>query len=146
METWRYLLWLSGHAADGLRWAWPVSLVFGSLLLAALCIDVARRKQPPPAGWAWQLGVLLNPPFILALGAAWACEACTPSALGGGVRHTWAMRSADVAGIAQFLSAAWWVWRSVGWRLTTAAFHAFAMWCTLWAAFMAGMSMSGDWL
>lgn len=146
MIRWRYFLSLTRQVVDGIGWAWPISL----FLLLGLAAAVLQKRGDLRAclrpGCAWQLVVILNPIAILFLGAAYACENCSPSSLGLGVRHVWAMRLADALLVAQLFAVAWWVWRGKPCRLFTAALHLLFLWCTLWAALIAGMSMSGDWL
>jgi hypothetical protein len=141
-----YLLWLAGQAADGILWAWPISLFLVLSLLSALFRERSSLRQCLRPSVAWQLLLILNPIALLLLGAVFACEDCSPSALGQGNRHLWAMRLADFLLVGQIAVAAWCVWKGKPCRLAMGAAHLLLLWCTFWAAFMAGMSMSGDWL
>jgi hypothetical protein len=146
MIRWRYFLSLTRQVAEGIGWAWPISLCLLLGLAAAVLHKPGHLRACLRPGWAWQLTVLLNPIAILFLGTAYACENCSPSSIGLGVRHVRAMRLADALLVAQLGAVVWWVSRGKPCRLFTAALHLLFLWCTLWAAFIAGMSMSGDWL
>jgi hypothetical protein len=146
MDKWRYFVWLSRQTVHGMLWAWPVSAVLIGAAVVSIGIAVRRGRGWPSFGPAWQLAFTLNPAAILAIGTIWACENCSPSSLGQGVRHFWAMRAVDVLSFTQLFAAAWWVWRAATWRLCVATVHALLLWATFWASFLAGMSLSGDWL
>jgi hypothetical protein len=143
---WPYFFSLTRQVVDGIGWAWPISLFLLLCVAAAVLQKRGNLRACLRPGWAWQLVVILNPIAIAFLGTAYVCENCSPSSLGLGVRHFWAMRLADALLLAQLLAMAWWAWRSKPCRLFIAALHLLFFWCTLWAAFIAGMSMSGDWL
>src|SRR5262245_27255868 len=106
--------WLARQAADGMRWAWPVSVVLVGAFVVSTVAMMLRGRGWPPFRWEWQLVFLLNPVAILAISAVWACEHCSPSSVGYGVRHVWAMRAADALFFAQLFAAVWSVWRASG--------------------------------
>jgi hypothetical protein len=144
--TWRYFIWLAEQTIGFMRFGWPVTIGLAGAAVASVAVSCHRSRRSPGRG-AWiSLLVVVIPAAVLALGAVWACERCSPSALGEGVRHSWAMRAGDALVGLQVVVAAWSVWRNPGWRISLASVHALVLWATLCAAFMAGMSMSGDWL
>jgi hypothetical protein len=147
MEKWRYFVQLSRQMVDGmLLWAWPVSAVLIGAVVVSIGIAVRRGRGRPPFRPTWQLVFIVNPAVILAVGTIWACENCSPPSLGERVRHVWAMRAVDVLFFTQVFAAVWWVWRDATWRLWVASVHALLLWATWFAAIVAGMSVSGDWL
>ena len=146
MQKWSYLTWLAKQAADGLRWAWPVTVVLTFLLLAAAVWSRRRISALFRAPALWQLVPLGVAPALLALGTWFACQNCSPSSLGQGHRYMWAMRACDALLVAQLVGAALLVKAASPLRLLAASFQLLLLWCSYWAAFMAGMSMSGDWL
>ena len=147
MEKWLYFVWLSRQMVDGmLLWAWPVSAVLIGAVVVSIGIALRQGRGWPPFRPPWQLVFIVNPAVILAIGAVWWCENCSPSSLGYGVRHLWALRAADVLFFTQVFAAVWWVWRAASWRLWVASVHALLLWATWFAAIVAEMSVSGDWL
>ena len=148
MDKWHWFLWLSQQAVSGMQALWPVSAVLIGAVVVSIGIGVRRGcGWPPPFRPAWQLAFTLNPPAILAVGAVWACENCSPSSLGYGVRHVWAVHAVDALFFTQLLAAGWWAWRAAStYRLWVASVHALLLWATWFAATVAEMSVSGDWL
>ena len=141
-----YFLRLTRWAIEGLAWAWPVTLVLlvGLFLTATLARRDIRVWARPQA--LWQLLPLFIPFVVLVLGSWFACENCSPSSLGQGHRYVWAMRVADGLLALQLVVSAWLVWTASPVRLLAAVFQLLLFWCSLSAAFIAGMSISGDWL
>jgi hypothetical protein len=142
----RYFLWLLRQTEDGLLYFWPITA--GLLCLAAVAL--LRSRRPPAAplrgGWAVQFVPFCAPLIILALGTIYVCESCSPSSLGQGVRHVWALHALDAVLFAQVAGALTLVWLARGRRWTASIIQALALWCTFWASFIAGMSIAGDWL
>ncbi len=97
-------------------------------------------------GWWLQLAPLGIPVAVLAVGAVYACENCSPSALGQGVRHPWAGHVVDALLLLQLVGAIWLVRLALGRRFISSVVQALQLWCAFWAAVLAGMSISGDWL
>ena len=139
-------LWLARQTVHGIGWMWPISLFLLVSLAAAILYSRGSLRACVHPRRAWELLVLLNPVVLLFLGAAYACEDCSPSALGLGTRHIWAIHVANALVVGQLLAIIWWVWHAQSCRLFSAALHVLFLWCTLQAAFIAGMSLSGDWL
>ena len=146
MSKWAYFLWLSRQAADGLFDMWPITLG----LLCLLSVAVLRSRGTPSAairgGWWLQLAPLCVPILTLAIGSFYACENCSPSSLGQGVRHVWAMHAVDALLLLQSIGAVGLIMLAAGRRFVSSVLQAIQLWCTFWASFLAGMSMSGDWL
>lgn len=146
MSTWSYCLWLFRQAADGLRFLWPIT----AALVGMLAVAVIRARQRPSTrirgGWSLQLAPLVVPIAILAVGAAYACEQCSPSSLGQGVRHVWPGYFVDALLFAHVIAVVWLIRLANGWRFVSSSLQAIGLWCTFWASFLAGMSISGDWL
>jgi hypothetical protein len=146
MKQWTYFSWLGKQSADALLWAWPVTIVLLACMLGALIYSRRELRNLWQPRWLWQLGPVMVPFATLALGTWFACENCSPSALGDGHRYPWAMRTADALLVSQLLAAGWLVKAASPLRWFAASFQFFIAWCSFWAAFLAGMSMSGDWL
>jgi hypothetical protein len=125
---------------------WPITLG----LFCLLGIAIMRSRGTPSAmvrgGWWLQLAPLCVPIVMLTLGAVYACENCSPSSLGQGVRHVWAIHAVDALLLVQVLGAVGLVKLAAGSRFLSSVLQAIQLWCTFWASFLAGMSMSGDWL
>jgi hypothetical protein len=146
MRNWEYFAGLARMAAGGLAWAWPVTAV---LVLLVVGVAVWSRRELNALfrlRALWQLLPLGVPVAVLALGTLYACGNCSPSSLGQGQRHVWAMRAADALLVAQLLGATMLVKLGSPLRALAASLQLFLVWCSFWAGFMAGMSMSEDWL
>jgi len=144
--NWSYFTWLSRQAAGGLLWFWPVTVAIVAWVTVAAVLARRRLSLVKRPALLWQLASLLIPIAVLALGTWFACENCSPSSLGQGRRYYWAMRAADGLLVVEVVVAAWLVRAATGFRLLAASFQTLVAWCSIWAAFLAGMSVSGDWL
>ena len=146
MSKWAYFLWLFRQAADGLLYAWPIT----AGLLCLLSVAVLRSHHGPSfkvrGGWWLQLAPCCVAVVVLALGTVYACENCSPSSLGQGMRHVWAIHVVNALLLVQLVSAFGLIRLATGRRFVSSVLQAMQLWCTLWASFLAGMSMSGDWL
>ena len=140
------LVRLTEIAFEGLVWAWPVivALFIALVVFAAGAHRRARFFTRPKV--VLQLSPFLFSFVILVLGSWFACENCSPSSLGQGHRYVWAMRAADGLPILQVILAVWLVWVAEGAELFSAVFQLLLLWWSFVAYFVAGMSMSGDWL
>lgn len=111
---------------------------------------LVRGGVTPPSklrgGWLLQFAPACVPIAVLALGAAYACENCSPTSLGRGVRHVWAIHVVDILLLAQLIGSVALVAVARGSRLISVALQAIWLWCSFWASFLGGMSMSGDWI
>ena len=96
--------------------------------------------------WLLHIAPLLVPVTILVLGALFRCENCSPSSLGQGVRHAWAGYTIDALLLVQLAATVLLIRAAKGARFVASALPAVNLWCTVWASFLAGMSISGDWL
>jgi len=137
---------LTRWALDGTVWAWPVSVALLIGLVVALVLARRRLRTFLGRRALVQLAPAVVPFAVLALGAWFACENCSPSSLGQGRRHVWAMRAADTLLIGQVLAALVLVRVAAPCRWVAAVVQAGFLWFSFWAGFMAGMSMSGDWI
>jgi hypothetical protein len=83
---------------------------------------------------------------MLALGTVYACENCSPTSVGQGVRHVWAGHVVDALLYVQVIGSAGLIRLAAGSRFTSSVMQALQLWCTFWASFLAAMSISGDWI
>ena len=146
MSKWAYFLWLSRQAADGLLFEWPITAGLLCLLPVAVLSSRGTPSGTMRGGWWLQLAPLCVPIVVLALGALYRCENCSPSSLGQGVRHVWAIYTLDALLLMQLVGAGGLVKLAAERRFVSLVLQAIQLWCTFWASFLAGMSMSGDWL
>src|SRR5213592_3054753 len=116
MSKWAYFLWLFRQAADGLLYMWPVTVALCCMLSVAVLRSRSKAKARPRGGWWLQLTPLGVPIAVLALGTVFACENCSPSSLGQGVRHIWAGHVVDALLLLQLVGAIWLVRLAVGRR------------------------------
>ena len=145
MSKWAYFLWLFRQAAEGPLYMWPITL--GLLCLLAVAVVRIRGKSGPlRGGWWLQLAPLCVPILTVMIGAFYACENCSPSSLGQGVRHVWAMHTVDALLLVQVVGAGSLIKLAAGRRFMSSVLQALQLWCTFWASLVAGMSLSGDWL
>ena len=147
-KNWSYFIWLSHQAADGMLYMWPLTAVLVCLLVIGL-VRARFGRQPLPrvrGGWLLQVTPLFVPLAVLVVGTVYACENCSPSSLGERVRHVWAGYAIDVLLLVQPIAAAWFVKLAKGARLVSFALQALSLWSTFWSSFLAGMSISGNWL
>jgi hypothetical protein len=145
-REWSHFQTLLGWAVGGLAHLWPVTLVIAAGIAVGVWCAWKQRPRRALLSVAWQVLLLAIPLAILALGAKYACENCSPSSLGQGVRHQTAMRVVDGLLVLQLACSGWLVYAARRRRILVAAVQILVLWCTFWASLMAGMSMSGDWL
>ena len=115
------------------------------------------------AGWAllerraWLRGARLRelalqvlpaiiPVVMLGFGALFACQDCSPSSLGQGLRHDWAGHVVGGLLVGQIVAAGLLVRRATGRRWSSAVLQSLLFWFSLSASFVATMSISGDWI
>jgi hypothetical protein len=117
-------------------------------LLFGLGGQYQRDRLGATGAWPWAvlIGQLLVGPTILTLGVLGACENCSPSSVGQGVRYPGAGIAADALLLGQVVSAIVVLLRYPGQRGVLAVIQSVLFWVSLSAAFAAGMSISGDWL
>ena len=142
----QYFLSLLRQTADGLLYLWPITAGLVCLLTAGLLLSRRRAAARIRGGWWLQFVPFCAPLIVLALGTIYVCENCSPSSLGQGVRHVWALHAVDAVLFAQLAAAITLVWLARGRRWTASLIQMLALWCTFWASFIAGMSIAGDWL
>ena len=144
MTDWQHFVWLGKIALGASVLTWPVPLV----LFAVALVIQARARTLWVAGRLrlWTIVVpAASPPVMLSAGVLWACQNCSPSRDQGG-RFDSASAFVTLLLLAQLAWVAWVVFRSPGRQGTTALVQCVLFWCSLSAAFVAGMSISGDWL
>lgn len=83
---------------------------------------------------------------MLALGALFACQNCSPSSLGQGIRHEWAEQVVNGLLLIQLAAASLLIWLARGRRWPTAVLQLLLLWFSLSAGIVATMSISGDWI
>jgi hypothetical protein len=146
VTTWSYFVWLFRQAADGLLYMWPVTAALACLLGIGL-LRYLRQSSPRIAGgWLLHVTPLLVPVAMFVVGSVFACENCSPSSLGQGVRHVWAGYIIDALLLGQLAATVLLIRAAKGARFVASALQTVNLWCTFWASFVAGMSISGDWL
>ena len=146
MSTWSHFLWLFWQAADGLLYAWPITAALAGMLVIALIRARQQSSRTIRGGWSLQITPLVVPIAILALGAVYACEGCSPVSLGQGVRHARAGHAVDALLLVQVIAGLCFIRLASGRRFLSFALQAIGLWCSFWASFLAGMSISGDWI
>lgn len=137
-----YGLWLAGQAASGLLYAWPVSaLVVLAVAYSFRSAPVASRKKLVVVFLMSQL-LLLVPGAHLILGTV--LEAPAPRQ---GAFSPESLTALNVLQVGQFALAAILVYLAgAGLRLRALSCALPSIWYSLWAWFVAGMSVTGDWL
>lgn len=146
MSKWADFVWLSRQAADGLLYMWPITAALCGMLFIAVLRSFGKPTARPRGGWWLQFAPLCVAIAMLAFGSVFACENCSPSSLGEGVRHVWAIHAVEGLLVAQLAGAVGLVMLAAGARLVSATLQAIWLWCSFWAYFLAGMSISGDWV
>jgi len=145
-DKWREFESISRGALDFMGWAWPVTAILLGAVVASVVIETRRYRRWPSFQPLWQIVVALNPLAILAVGTVWACENCSRFSDGQGIHHVWGGPVITILVVAQLAAAGWFVNRARASRLCVGTLQALLFWVTLSACFLAGMSVSGDWL
>ena len=146
MTKWSYFVWLFRQAADGLLYTWPVTAALACLLAVGL-LQYLRLASPRIAGgWFLSRDAASRSSGDTCCGLGVACENCSPSSFGQGVRHVWAGYMIDAFLLVQLAGTVLLIRAAKGARFVASAFQAVNLWCTFRASFLAGMSISGDWL
>lgn len=137
MSDLAYFAWLTGQAASGLVFVWPVSLLAAGLGVLG---GISMYRLRPLRRSAWQSVISgVGAPFIvLGIGALLRADTAAPSATGGHL--------AFALCLAFLLLQAACIVRASGQRKAVATI-AVASVVPLFAAFIvAGMAMTRDWL
>ena len=145
--------------AQWLRFArWSLEFLFVNTLIsfmtcallawaiAALVWVIVSQRKASLTRVPWQVLPVTAPAAILAVGVLYACENCGPSALGLGVRHPGADWALGIILLLQLGAAAGLVYASRGIRSLAIPVQVLLLWWSVWATFVAGMSVSGDWI
>jgi len=139
----QYTAWLAEQAMSALRYYWPVTL----LLVAGLIVTLAVRSPLVGSGSQFRLRhlLVLSPLavtlLILAWGAMMEHPITSPS-----LAPSWPSYVVLALLIVQLLVRIWVVCLMKGYRWFSAFAVALEQWFGLWCAFVAGMSVTGDWL
>lgn len=134
MERLRYLLWLADQAAGGLFYIWPVSVVLLALLVASLVYTFYKRVRLSLKEVVLVLAPIMGPIAILASGVVLEES-----------RVSYSLVPAALFALNGMLCL-YSIWRSPEVRVVTMAASLVVMWYAFWCWFVAGMSISGDWL
>ncbi len=144
MSHWARFGWLAGQAASGLVYEWRTTLVLAFAVPLGLAIGRPKAEQYRLV--LAHVSMILAPVFLLTLGTWFECQDCSPSSVGRGARHTGAIAIANWLLPLQLVVASVLAWVSRGWRALAIAVQANILWWSFWATFIAGMSLTGDWL
>lgn len=145
MSAWPTFWTLSRFSAEGLFWVWPISVALGVGAIVGVVRAIARRQRPR-GGWLVQAVPVVVPIIILAVGAVFACESCTPPGAPGAIHHVWAGWMVNVLSLLHVVVAVLLVTSAPGVRVASALLQAALIWGSFWAGLTASMSISGDWL
>jgi hypothetical protein len=88
-------------------------------------------------------------PFsVLAIGTIYACENCTPPerALSKDIHHNWTGYSMDFLLLVKGITGISFIRWATPFRLIAIPLPLLLLWRSFWAALIAAMSISGDWL
>src|SRR5262245_23454038 len=138
----RFSGWAFGFVVVG-----PLSIV--ALVVSASFVWAALKQRPfhyrlwKPLHWL-ALSQLLFFPAAIAVGVLWPSPTTSPA-----LRHDpnrAAMLCLNVLWYASLASGVFWIWRMKGFRWFAGSLMALIELPTLGALFVAGMSVSGDWL
>jgi hypothetical protein len=143
MERLLYTVWLARQAISALLYFWPVTLT----LAAAFILTLALRS--PLVGSESQLRrrhlLLLSPLAVTLLILCWGAAMQHPST-SQTLAPSWPSHVVLALLVLQFLVSIWVVWAMKDYRWFSASTVALEQWFGLACAFVAGMSVTGDWL
>jgi hypothetical protein len=139
-----YTFWT--YTVSGLQFLFVEQMKFVSLaiLLALVAASIATFHSPsartrPKATYLAPLLLLVAVPLTVAIGVVFAAPSLGhPNRIG-----SWLLNSLDVVTLA---FAIFCVYRAQGFRWFAAALAVAVLWIVLGVGFVAGMSVSGDWL
>jgi len=148
MNTWAHFIWLAEQALSVLTYVWPLTVGLSAswVVLERRALRREGRETVSVRSIGVQILPVIVPIAVLALGALYACQDCSPSALGQGIRHDWALRVVDGLVVTQLAAAPLLVWLARGRRGPVTVLQLLLLWLTLSASFVAVMSISGDWI
>jgi hypothetical protein len=139
----QYIAWLAEQAMSDLFYYWPVTLA----LVAGLVLTLAVRS--PLVGFGSQFRrrhlLVLTPLAVTLLILVWGAAMEHPST-SQTLAPSWPSYVVLALLIVQVLVSIWVVWAMKGYRWFSAFTVALEQWFGLACAFVAGMSVTGDWL
>ncbi len=142
MRRGEYALWLAEQSAGGLLYASPISVAIALLIGLALWRVPGEYRCRLRNLFLICQALFLFPVASLAIGAAYRVP--PERQPGVGVEAVAALQSVQV--ISLLASIALVVLAGKGLRARVVAFTLPANWYSFWATFVAGMSVTGDWL
>jgi hypothetical protein len=143
MEHLQYAVWLLGQAISALFYFWPISLI----LVAGFIVTLLVRSPFIGSGSTFHRRhlVVLSPLFvtllIIILGTVMAHPSTSQSQA-----PSWPSYLVDAFLLIQLLVSIWVVWLMKGYRWFSVFTVGLEQWFGLACAFIAGMSVTGDWL
>lgn len=140
MSNPHYFFWLAEQAFSGLVFAWPITVILLALVVATF-IAAMRRRRLALNNAAWSLLPIVVPFTLLTWGVVFK-----QTGLDENLELTWQAKALYVLLVGQIPVAVLAIWRAVNARLLAAATAAFISHYSVWAAFVAGMSVTDDWL
>jgi hypothetical protein len=141
LTMWFRFLWWSAEFLFVDRRNGLITLVLIVGFVATLVWTARRRHALSLRAALVPLTTALAPLFVLTLGVAYARDPPVT-----GVFHQGAENAVTATLAVQLLAAAFFLFRAKGLRLLVVAQQALLLWWFFSAAFIAGMSISGDWL
>jgi hypothetical protein len=136
----RYFFWLAEQAFSGLLFAWPITVILLALVAATFIAAIGKHRLAV-SNAAWSLLPIVVPLTLLAWGVVFK-----QTGLDANLNLTWQAKAVYVLLVGQIPVAVLAIWRAVNARLLAAATAAFISHYSVWAAFVAGMSVTDDWL
>ncbi|HEX7860755.1 MAG TPA: hypothetical protein VF773_10540 [Verrucomicrobiae bacterium] len=139
MELIRNYFWLAEQAFSVLTHYWGVTAILTVGFLAMVVIKVAKRDND----WRARQLIVFVPLAIAFSKLLWGALMRSP---GTGSRPDWTFQVILILLAAQFLASVWVIWKMKGFRWIALFAVALQFWFGLGSAFVAGMSITGDWL
>jgi hypothetical protein len=140
MSNPRYFFWLADQAFSGLVFAWPITMIQLACVAATVVVAI-RRHRLSPSDAAWSVFPMVVPLTLLAWGVLFQ-----NTGLDENLELTWQAKAVYGLLLMQLPVAALAIWRAANARLVAVATAAFISHYSVWAAFVAGMSVTDDWL
>ena len=134
-------MWLSGQALAAVLYFWPVTLAL-AVVVGVVAFKTAKQRRLAVRCIVGSAAPAVIPILIIAWGTAFE-RVDAGRAFGDPGWHSHAV-TALLAVVVPLVGIA--VWKAAGCRWLAVAIGAFIGWCSMWAAFVAGMSVTGDWI
>lgn len=142
MDTTSYFLWLGEQTLSGVRYSWLVALAISAAFCAAAIVNNPYKKKPVDSRTIVLWAPILLPVAILAVGDIF--------------RHDYTQNQAkpsewpQYAVIGLFLAhlpiTGYFLYSLRGFRWFATTVSLVQIYLSYWAAFVASMSVTGDWL